>query len=177
MSSLKDQLLKAGLVKPKEVKKQPKQKAPTKAKKARNKPSEQALRTQRAMLNKAKKDRKLNEQRQVDAAKRELAAQIKQLVDGSKLDRKEGETAYSFTFGKKVKSVYVTDEQQKELSRDQIVIVSLTPEQFELVPKTVAKKIAERDAARVINNTESNSDAPAADDPYADYQIPDDLTW
>lgn len=177
MSSLKDQLLKAGLVKPKEVKKQPKKKAPTKPKKARNKPSEQTLRTQRAMLDKAKKDKKLNEKRKLEAAKRELAAQIKQLVDGSKLDRKDGETAYSFTFGKKVKSLYVTDEQQKQLSRDQIVIVSLGAEQFEIVPKTVAKKIAERDASRVIENQASSSSAPAEDDPYADYQIPDDLTW
>lgn len=177
MSSLKDQLLKAGLVKPKEVKKQPKKKAPTKPKKARNKPSEQTLRTQRAMLDKAKKDKKLNEKRKADAAKRELAAQIKQLVDGSKLDRKNGETTYSFTFGKKVKSIYVTDEQQKQLSRDQTVIVSLTTEHFEIVPKAVAKKIAERDASRVIENQTSSNSSPAEDDPYADYQIPDDLTW
>jgi len=177
MNSLKDQLLKAGLVKPKEVKKQPKKKAPTKAKKARNKPSEQTLRTQRAMLNKAKKDKKLNEKRKADAAKRELAAQIKQLVDGSKLDREKGETSYSFTFGKKIKSIYVSNEQQKQLSLDQIAIVSITSEQFELVPKTVAKKIAQRDAARVIKNTINTNAVATEDDPYADYQIPDDLNW
>ncbi len=177
MNSLKDQLLKAGLVSQKKATKQPKKKAPTKAKAARNKPSEQTLRTQRAMLDKAKKDKKLNAQRQREAEKRELAAQIKQLVDGSKLDRSDGEASYSFTFGKKVKSLYVTSEQQTLLSRDQICIVSLGDQRFELVPKTVAKKIAERDSASVIKNEVIDSKQNDENDPYADYQIPDDLTW
>jgi len=177
MNSLKDQLLKAGLVAKKDTKPKPKKKAPTKAKKHRNAPSETTLRTQRAMLDKAKKDKKLNEQRQAEAAKKQLAAQIKQLVDGSKLDRSEGETSYSFTFKKKVKSIYVTPEQQKQLSRDQIVIISLGDERFELVPKMVAEKITERDAKSVIKNDAVSSSEQTKDDPYADYQIPDDLVW
>jgi uncharacterized protein YaiL (DUF2058 family) len=177
MNSLKDQLLKAGLVKPKQLKNQAKKKPPTKAKSARNKPSEQALRTQRAMLDKARKDKKLNEQRQREAAKRELAAQIKQLVDGSKLDRKEGEISYSFNVGKKIKSIYVTNEQQQQLSRGQISIVSLGDQRFDLVPKAVAQKIFERDATSLIQNHLSTAEKPTEDDIYADYQIPDDLSW
>lgn len=183
-NSLKDQLLKAGLVKKKEVRKQPKKKAPQVAKKNRNKPSENTLRTQRQMLDKAKKDKRLNEQKRVEAERKALLAQIKQLVQGSKVDRKGGETAYNFTFNKKVKTVYVTDEQHKQLSKDQLVIIALgnkitgknTDEIFEVVPKVVASKIAERDAQRVVQNEQIDS-TPAADDPYADYQIPDDLMW
>ena len=175
--SLKDQLLKAGLAKKPAAKQAKKKKQPQVAKKNRNKPSEVQLRTQRAMLDKAKKDKKLNEQRQAEAAAKAKFAQIKQLVDGSKLDRKEGETPYSFTLKKKVKKIYVTDEQQKQLSRDQIVIISMGNEAFELVPKTVAAKIAERDAKYVVKNTNVDTSAPAEDDPYADYQTPDDLTW
>ena len=155
-----------------------KKKAPTKPKNKRKTMSDSTLRAQRAMLDKAKKDKKLNEQRQAEAAKKQLAAQIKQLVDGSKLDRGEGETAYHFTFEKKVKSIYVTSEQQKQLSLGQAVIISLGAELFELVPKKVAEKIAERDASCVIQNeTATSSDAQDEDDPYADYQIPDDLVW
>jgi len=175
--SLKDQLLKAGLAKKPAAKQAKKKKPPQVAKKNRNKPSEVQLRTQRAMLNKAKKDKRLNEQRQAEAAAKAKFAQIKQLVDNAKLDRKDGETPYSFTLKKKVKKIYVTDEQQKQLSRDQIVIISMGNEAFELVPKTVAKKIAERDAKYVVNNTNSEVVASDEDDPYADYQIPDDLTW
>jgi len=176
MNSLKDQLLKAGLVKKKELKKTPKKKAPTPAKKNRNKVSEQTLRTQRAMLNKAKKDKNLNLQRKADAERKALQAQIKQLVDSSKLDRKGGETAYNFTHQKKVKSIYVTEEQQRQLARDQIVIVCLDGVAFELVPKKAAEKIKQRDPKSVIENKVSESIIPA-DDPYSDYQIPDDLVW
>lgn len=175
-NSLKDQLLKAGLVSKNKAKKQPKKKAPQVAKKNRKKPSENTLRTQRQMLDKAKKDKKLNEQRRIDAERKALFAQIKQLVNGSKVERKDGETAYNFTFNKKVKTIYVTDEQHKQLSKDQLVIIALGDDVFEVVPKVVANKIAERDADRVVLN-ERDSSAPAADDPYADYQIPDDLMW
>lgn len=175
--SLKDQLLKAGLAKKTAAKPAKKKKQPQVAKKNRNKPSETQLRTQRGMLDKAKKDKRLNEQRQAEATAKAKFAEIKQLVDSAKLDRKEGEISYSFTVKKKVKKIYVTDEQQKQLSRDQIVIISMGNEAFELVPKAAAKKIAERDAKYVIMNTNAEAAAPDQDDPYADYQIPDDLSW
>lgn len=175
--SLKDQLLKAGLAKKTAAKPAKKKKQPQVAKKNRNKPSEAQLRTQRAMLDKAKKDKRLNEQRQAEAAAKAKSAQIKQLVDSAKLDRKDGETSYSFTLRKKVKKIYVTEEQQKQLSRDQIVIISMGNEAFELVPKSAAEKIAERDVKVVVTNTNTEAAAPDQDDPYADYKIPDDLTW
>ena len=176
MSSLKDQLLKAGLVKKKEIKKAPKVKAPTLAKKNRKKVSEQTLRVQRAMLDKAKKDKALNLQRQAEAERKERQVQIKQLVDSSKLERIEGEIQYNFTHKKKVKSIYVTQDQKKQLARDQIVIVSLEGGIFELIPKKAAEKISQRAPKSVIENKMSES-TPPADDPYSDYKIPDDLVW
>jgi len=175
--SLKDQLLKAGLAKKPAAKPAKKKKPPQVAKKQRKQTSESTLRAQRAMLDKAKKDKKLNEKRQADAAAKAKFAQIKQLVNGSKLERKDGETPYSFTLKKKVKKIYVTEDQQKQLSRDQIVIIALGDETFELVPKTVGQKIAERDPKVVIENSKPESAPAAEDDPYADYQIPDDLSW
>jgi len=175
--SLKDQLLKAGLASKPKAKPAKKKKPQQVAKKQRKQTSETTLRAQRAMLDKAKKDKRLNEKRQAEALAKAKFAEIKQLVDSAKLDRKEGETPYSFTLKKKIKKIYVTDEQQKQLSRDQIVIISLGNESFELVPKTAAKKIAERDAKYVIENTNIDRLENTDDDPYADYQIPDDLTW
>ena len=172
--SLKEQLLKAGLVakpaqQPKKVNKQV-------AKKLRNKPSEATQRAQRAMLKKAKKDKLLNEQRQQAAAAKAKHAQIKQLVDASKLDRSAGETPYSFTDKKKIKKIYVTQEQQQQLSRAQVVIISLGHGSYELVPQAAAQKIAERGAHYVISNANPDTEQQD-DDPYADYQIPDDLSW
>lgn len=176
-NSLKDQLLKAGLVKKNDVKQTRKKKAPTQAKKNRNKVSEHTLRTQRAMLDKAKKDKKLNQQRQAEAEQKARYAQVVQLVDSSKLDRSDGETAYNFTYKKKVKTVYVTVDQQKQLTRGQIAIVILDAERFELVPNVVAEKIAQRDKKYVVAIDVKEDETVAADDPYADYQIPDDLVW
>lgn len=176
-TSLKDQLLKAGLVKKNEVKKKPKKKAPTAPKKKRNKASETTLRAQRAMLDKAKKDKRLNEKRQADAERKARYAQIKQLVDGGKLDRKEGETSFNFTYKKKVKTIYVTEQQHKQLSKDQLTIIVMDGELFELVPNKVAEQVAKREPHRVIENKAASNSEPAGDDPYADYQIPDDLIW
>ncbi len=47
---------------------------------------------------------------------------------------------------------------------------------YELVPKSIAEKIQQRNAKRVVlfsNEQEIVSD----DDPYAEHQIPDDLVW
>jgi hypothetical protein len=41
----------------------------------------------------------------------------------------------------------------------------------------VARKIAERDPETVIELNRQDDSSSAEDDPYADYKIPDDLTW
>jgi len=45
----------------------------------------------------------------------------------------------------------------------------------ELVPRVIADKIAERDASLVVQVKKAAEVDP--DDPYAAYQIPDDLMW
>ena len=47
---------------------------------------------------------------------------------------------------------------------------------YELIPKTIAEKIQKRNEKRVVLFTNDEQEINA-DDPYADYQIPDDLTW
>ena len=176
MGSLKDQLLKAGLAPKKKAQKPKKKKAPTPPKNKRAKVGEATLRAQRAMLAKAKKDKKLNEQRVKDAEKKAKIAEIKQLIDKNKLERKDGETAYHFTFAKKVKKIYVTDEQQTLLSKGKIGIVTLGNDQYFLVPQEVANKILEREQNFVMHSKEQDQKADQSDE-YADYQIPDDLNW
>jgi uncharacterized protein YaiL (DUF2058 family) len=47
---------------------------------------------------------------------------------------------------------------------------------FELVPRVVADKIAERAPDSVVRVTKASTEVEA-DDPYADYKIPDDFNW
>ena len=177
MSSLKDQLLAAGLTDKQSVRNARKKKQAKIPKKQRGGLSDSAKLAEQTRLEKAQQDKKLNRERQLESEKKAEFAQIKQLVTGSKIDRKNADIAYSFTHGKKIKKLTVSADQQKQLARGQICIVVLSNESFELVPKIVAEKIIQRDASYVIQNLDKQLDQTTTDDPYADYQIPDDLVW
>ena len=186
MASLKDQLLKTGLTNKHSVKKTRNRNVPKLAKKVRGTvQSESENLVEQARRDKVVRDSELNRARQSEAEMKAQHAQIKQLIDTSEIDRADGELAYNFVIDGKVLTIYVTGEQQKQLARDQILVVikgeDQGSQQFELVPKVVAEKIAQRDASYVVLN-ESNSESKQSisgldGDPYADYQIPDDLTW
>jgi len=45
-----------------------------------------------------------------------------------------------------------------------------------VIPREAALKIQERDPRRIVQ-LNVQTEAPDADDPYAAYQIPDDLMW
>jgi len=49
---------------------------------------------------------------------------------------------------------------------------------YEVIPREAALKIQERDPRRIVQlNVLVESKTPEEDDPYAAYQIPDDLMW
>jgi len=48
---------------------------------------------------------------------------------------------------------------------------------FEIVPAVVAEKIAQRDVDSVVHLNQKVEMEENENDPYADFQIPDDLTW
>lgn len=172
--SLKDQLLKAGLADAKKARKAEHEKR----QQARDPNAETAQQlAEKAIAEKAERDRSLNRAQQEEKQRRELAAQIRQLVERHRITRAGGEVAYQFTDEKKVKKLYVTAAQQSQLVKGQIGIVRLG-EGHELVPTVVAEKIRQRDAAAVVLlNSRTVEAAADADDPYAAYQIPDDLMW
>lgn len=172
--SLKDQLMKAGLADAKKARKAEHEKR--QQAKDPNAESAQQL-AQQAQAEKAERDRALNRARNEEMAQRALAAQIRQLIEAHRIERKGGDIAYQFTDNKKIKKLYVTAAQQEQLVKGHIAIVRLG-EGHELVPTVVAEKIRTRDAeAIVLLNTRTPSSATEEDDPYAAYQIPDDLMW
>lgn len=182
MPSLQEQLQKAGLVddkKAKQVKKE--QRKQKKVAHRTGEDPDEALRqsAQASRAEKAERDRELNRQRAEHQREREIAAQIKQLIEThrqAKLARGEGEVEYNFTDGKTIKKLLVTPRVQQQIIRGQLVVVRLG-EGYELVPKVVADKIAERDAQAVVVANSKPSDEPDEDDPYKDFVIPDDLMW
>ncbi|MFK7829321.1 MAG: DUF2058 domain-containing protein [Congregibacter sp.] len=179
--SLQDQLLNAGLSDTKKAKKLEKEKR--KQKRTSHKSGvpvvdEVKLAAQQAREQKGARDRALNQTRNEEANRKAVEAQIIQLIENHKLDRRGGEIGFNFTCDKKIKKLYVTALQQKLLAAGKITVARIE-ERFELIPEQVASKIAERDAQRLISCAQETADTLQADerDWYKDYEIPDDLMW
>jgi len=178
MASLQDQLLKAGLADEKKAKairteKRKKRKAQPKGAVQEN---EAEIRARKAREEKAERDRELNRQRQQEADRKAIQAQIRQLVDTNRLDRSRGETSYQFVHDKKIKKLFVDDTMVDQLSRGRLAIVFVN-DNYEIVAEGVARKIMERDENAVVVLHDRKTDDAGEDDPYAGYEIPDDLMW
>ncbi|MCW8890543.1 MAG: DUF2058 domain-containing protein [Sedimenticola sp.] len=176
--SLQDQLLKAGLVdkkKANQVRKEKKQQTKN-AQKGHGKVTDETKQSAKAAQKaQAERDRQLNLQRKAEADKRALQAQIRQLIEMNQISTDEGEVAYSFTDGSKIKKIYVTEKIQSQLSKGQVAIARFSGG-YALVPNGVADKIKQRDEHIIIVIAEVTA-TPDEDDPYADFQVPDDLMW
>lgn len=180
MSSLQDQLLKAGLVDKKKATKVSKEKR--KSQKVKNKSKQVVVdETKEAAIKvraeKFTRDKQLNEDRKAAAEVKAIAAQIKQLIQMNRQLKGEGENVvgYNFTDGKQIKKIYVAPVVQKQLANGRLAIVKLADE-YELVPAIIADKISQRNDSVVLSQQAATSE-PEEDDPYADFQIPDDLMW
>jgi uncharacterized protein YaiL (DUF2058 family) len=177
--SLQDQLLKAGLADAKSAKKIKKDKQKQSKNQRRSKSElidETKLQVQQSRAEKQERDRQLNEQRKAEADKKAIAAQVKQLIEVNRIPRQGGELDYNFTDNKKIKKILVDKVMLEQLSRGRLAIVSLN-DKYEVVAVEVAEKIKLRMPERVIVCNENTQVEDNEDDPYADYQIPDDLMW
>lgn len=178
MASLQEQFLKAGLVDKKKAKQANHDKSNQKKDERRTGTQSvdearlAALETQRKNAERA---RELNAQRDAAATQKAIEAQIAQMVRQNRQSKGAGDIAYNFTRGNKIDRIYVSAAVRAHLVAGHLVIVCLGGTS-ELVPKVIADKIAERDDSLVVRVNKTNGEI-AADDPYASYQIPDDLMW
>jgi hypothetical protein len=178
MASLQDQLLNVGLVDKKKAKqlKQEQRKEAKGRQKGQVQIDENKEQVKRNLLEKAERDRQLNKQQQAVAEEKAIQAQIIQLIKMNCIKREGGDIAYQFKDGTRIKKIYVNAQLQKDLIGGRLAIAKLEND-FELLPSSAAEKIMQRDpAVIVLLNTYEAVDVDE-DDPYADYQIPDDLMW
>ncbi|MFC7517562.1 DUF2058 domain-containing protein [Herbaspirillum sp. GCM10030257] len=178
MVSLQEQLLKAGLVDKNKVKQANQEKS--KQKKVERRTGTQGVDEAKVAANEtqrrnAERARELNAQRDAVAKEKAIMAQIVQMVEQNRQSKGAGDIAYNFTHDNKIERIYVSAAVQAHLIAGRLVIVCHGGT-AELVPKVIADKIAERDASLVVRVNKTSTEIDA-DDPYAAYQIPDDLTW
>jgi uncharacterized protein YaiL (DUF2058 family) len=178
MASLKDQLLQAGLVDKKKAKQlqQEQRKEVRSRQKGQVHIDETREQIRRDQLEKAERDRLLNKEQQQEAEKRAIKAQIIQLITLNRVQRERGDVAYQFADGTRIKKIYVTQQIQKDLINGRLAIARLGGD-YELLPASAAEKIAQRDPQVIVVLNQYEPTAVAEDDPYAKYQIPDDLMW
>ncbi|GAA4894124.1 DUF2058 domain-containing protein [Ferrimonas pelagia] len=174
--SLQDQLMKAGLVSKHDAKKanKAKHRALKSGKKFVNEAKQDAAQKR---VDQAERDRQLNAERKAEADKKALQAQIRQLITVNAQNRDRGEIAYNFSDSGKITKIFVTEKLQQGLINGQLAIAKLD-DSYHLIPTGVADKVAQRDDSFIVLLNDRNAEAEVdEDDPYADYQIPDDLMW
>jgi uncharacterized protein YaiL (DUF2058 family) len=173
--SLREQLLQAGFVSAKEVKK-----AEQELRKDRKKEQEaQQLAAQQAQAAKAARDRELNKKRQEERERQARLAQIREIVEQNRIPRVESDEYFNFIHRKKVHRVGVDAALRERIIKGEVILVRYGKFYAPVLPD-IAEKVRERDPDSVVDlNAQSTASAeqPAEDDPYKDFVVPDDLKW
>ncbi len=183
MASLQEQLLKAGLT----TKQKARQANTDKRKKNKQKRSgvnvEISLQEQvkqelaQAQQEKQAKDAALNAQKQQQLAEKEQQLRIQQILQHHQIKDTNGESEYNYTFDNKVKKLYINEMTRKALANGRLALCGQNDTTY-IVTKETAEKLAELDSKVILLQNDKVADQQMdEDDPYAAYQIPDDLMW
>lgn len=183
MASLQEQLLKAGLgdkKKAKQINQEKRKKDKIKRKNKIDTPDEVKDSVAQQLADKKAKDRELNAQQKQIAEEKAIQAQIQQMITMNRMDLAKGDVEFKFTDDNKIKSLLLTTSIKDKLMQNKLAVVK-DAEDYAVIPIQVADKISERDESWVLYRADRYDEVEASseeeDDWYADYQIPDDLTW
>ncbi|QPK62492.1 DUF2058 domain-containing protein [Methylomonas sp. LL1] len=177
--SLQEQLLKSGLAsdaKAKQVKAEKRKQTKLQRNTGVEMVDDIKLSAEQARQQQIERDRELNRLRKLADEQKALAAQIRQITQLNRIAQDVNGIAYHFNHDNKVKQVYVADSVREALINGRAGIVRLE-QGYEVVPAEIARKIQARNADSVVVLNQPTQDVAEADDPYAAYQIPDDLMW
>lgn len=179
---LQEQLLKAGLVNKAKAAQVVRKQAKKHMGKARAPASPEKIDARRLQAEKAEHDRAIAAERNALTRASGARAQARQIVEAHKIKR-EGEIAYHFRDGDKIRDVLVNPSLRAQLAAGTLVIVRHDPG-YELLPPMAADKVRERDATMIVldhgrsrDRDEAHSGHDVEDEYYRHFEVPDDLTW
>jgi len=173
-SSLRDQLIAAGLV----TERQAKQAAQQKARQFKQrKPPDNATKAaaQHAQAAKAARDQELARRQQEKAERKARRAQVNQMVEQVAIAKAESDDSFSFVDGTTIRRIPITAELRNRLSSGELAIARFRGS-YALVPAEAVPRIRERDAHAIIP-LDKGENTVDPNDPYKDFVVPDDLTW
>lgn len=178
MASLQDQLLKAGLVNKKKANKLTNEKRTHQKKVKHGLAKEDTLKQEIAKAKEAKRlrDIELNKIKQQAIKQREEKGMVKQMLEQHCVEDYKGELDYNYVQDGKIKTIRVSKQIRAGLIDGRLAICTLE-DKFYIISKDKAERIGEVDPSVLALFNEKVEQEIAEDDPYADYQIPDDLMW
>ena len=183
-SSLKDQLLKAGLVTEEQVadsEKKPAKKGFNKNKRPKNqepkkpnRPSKPKISKEKTDLEKfyAERDKQDRQEKQAEqkrqqeqaALKKERKAKVKKLIEESQLPLEDEEgIRYNFVVGTTVKYLFISETQQKQLEAGELAITFNGGSRC-LIPTTVGLEIMQVDPNKIVIFTDQSSEPPVEEE-------------
>jgi len=182
--SLREQLLKAGLVTEKQAKQAERATSGQQHRQAKggkrtpSPPPEPTKAAQQAQAAKLLRDQELNRKQQEKAERRARAAQLRQLVEQLRVPRPDSDDYYNFVDDGRIRRLPVTPDLRARIVAGTLCIVR-SEGHYDLVPADVIERIRERDPGAIVASPAAGAAAaaPAEDDPYKDFVVPDDLTW
>ncbi len=178
-NSLQDQLLKAGLIKQGEARnvRAGKRRQRKRTGNKRTEPNAEISLAAAEMARKRDADRERNRKIEEKRQRKALYQRFSKQVEAAQLNVDEAEIPYYFERRKRIKSIYVTAEQQGALNERKLAVVGVGPRHY-LVPAELAIKIRSLTDNIFVHLEEGTTkEAPAEDEPYAAYAVPDDLRW
>jgi len=176
--SLADQLLKAGLTNKHKAAKA--RKAVNHNKKLKDRgtigETDAERHAREAAEAKTMRDKELNAAREAERLEKEKTAQGRDIIAHAQQTVDEGEQSFHYTHGTTVKTLLLSSAQHRHLSRG-LLAVALLDNKAALIPAAAAEKVKQRSEELILAWHQGEDDTPDENDPYADYQIPDDLMW
>ncbi len=160
--SLREQLLKAGLVTEEQTRKAESEvkKKSHKTKKDKHLAQEESTRRQveqrrreQDQERRRQRDRELSQRREAEKRRQENRARAKQLIDSNRANDADAEVRFNFLAdGRHIRSVRVTPQQQRLLAMGRLAILRNPGNKYDfpLVPRDVGLKLAELDSGLVL---------------------------
>lgn len=181
--SLQDQLLASGVAKPKQAKKARRDKT-RREQEARRQgtQSEESAKLARdvaaAEQAKRERDQQLAEQQKNERASRESQGAAAQLIAQNRIKpgpAEDDSPAYSYNIAGKIRKLAVSAPQRQQLADGKLGIVRHAGSAA-LINRDVAQRLQTLIPDQIWL-MEPRDDTPDPDDPYAGYEVPDDLMW
>ncbi|GIU54101.1 MULTISPECIES: DUF2058 domain-containing protein [Shewanella] len=181
-NALQEQLLKAGLASKQKARDVKTQKRKQKKSKVDDGSADLKKQIADQKLAQAEKDRALNEKRFAEASEKgQVRGLITEFTKFAIKIPKDAEIKFNFTMDNKILSIYVDEKLQGQLLTGAVGIVRHEDKSY-LVPHKLAERVnllVPQWCGYLWEETSNNpsDQVEQADDPYADYAIPDDLMW